>query len=79
MWLRAGKFCAAVHAADSLGWADSETGRGRHNLEKNDVAPADGHDINWLEATKSEMAGNVRSSRPQASVHTHCSTWAYAK
>lgn len=50
-----------------------------HNLEKNDAAPADGHDINWLEATKSEVAGNVRSSRPQASVHTHCSTWAYAK
>ena len=79
-WLRVGKFCTAIHAADSpRRGVDSETGRGQAQPWKE----WHGH-CRWtwhklVEATKSKTAGNVTSGRPQASVYTHCNTSAYAK
>ena len=38
-----------------------------------------GHNINWSESTRSKMAEELTSNRPQTSVHTHCNTEACAK
>ena len=40
-----------------------------HNLQKNDIAI--GHDINRLGPTRSKMAEDSTSNRPQASVYAH--------
>ena len=38
-----------------------------------------GYNINWLEPIRSKMAEDSTSSRPWASLYTHCNTLAYAK
>ena len=43
-----------------------------HNLWKHDIAR--GHDINWLEPSGSKMADKSTSTRPWASLYTHCNT-----
>ena len=55
-------------------FSGSETGgKGAgHNLWKNGIALE--HDINWLEPNGSKMADKSTSTRPWASVYTHCNT-----